>query len=224
MERHDPELGERVRAMLLEKKQETPSRYQMHKRQLEERKKIIAAHFVGIMQALELDLTDDSLIGTPDRIARMYLEEIFSGLCYENFPACTVIKNTMSQPDEFVLEEGITVHSTCEHHFVVIDGIASVAYVPKDKVLGLSKLNRIVNFFCKRPQVQERLTRQAALTVAFIAECDDVAVLVDAVHHCVKSRGIMDQNSRTTTFAGLGRFSRPESHLRRDFLARTNRK
>ena len=171
-----------------------------------------------IMHVLGLDLTDDSLEETPKRIAKMYVRELFWGLDYEHFPKCTAIENKMDYRNSFVLEKTITVHSSCEHHLVTIDGFATVAYIPHNKVLGLSKLNRIVQYFAKRPQVQERLTEQIAETISFVAETPDVAVYVDAVHYCVKSRGIQDVSSSTITLATRGKFAEPDSEVRREFL------
>jgi GTP cyclohydrolase I len=148
----------------------------------------------------------------------MFVKELFWGLDPEKFPKCTAIENKMDYRNSFVLEKEITVHSSCEHHLVTIDGFATVAYIPHNKVLGLSKLNRIVQYFAKRPQVQERLTEQIAETISFVAETPDVAVYVDAVHYCVKSRGIQDVSSSTITLASRGAFALPDSEVRREFL------
>jgi GTP cyclohydrolase I len=150
------------------------------------------------MQVLGLDLNDDSLVETPKRVAKMYVNEIFWGLDYEAFPKCTTVNNKMKY-NEMVVERNVNVQSNCEHHFVVIDGLATVAYVPKDKVLGLSKINRIVEYFSKRPQIQERLTEQIFHTLQYILDTEDVAVLIDAQHYCVKSRGVEDTGSSTVT-------------------------
>ena len=150
------------------------------------------------MHTLGLDLSDDSLIETPKRVAKMYVNEIFWGLDFEAFPKCTTVDNKMKY-DEMVVERNINVQSNCEHHFVVIDGLATVAYVPKQKVLGLSKINRVVEYFSKRPQIQERLTEQIFHALQFILETEDVAVMIDAQHFCVKSRGVEDAGSSTIT-------------------------
>ena len=150
------------------------------------------------METLGLDLSDDSLMETPKRVAKMYVSEIFYGLDYEAFPKCTAVDNKMKY-NEMVVERNVNVQSNCEHHFVVIDGVATVAYVPKDKVLGLSKINRIVEYFAKRPQIQERLTEQIFHTLCFILETNDVAVLIDARHYCVASRGVEDTGSSTVS-------------------------
>jgi GTP cyclohydrolase I len=183
---------------------------------------IIAQCFKRIMtEGLNLDLNDDSMRDTPNRLGKMFVNEIFWGLNYDNFPKCTAIKNTMSHHDthgSFVLERNVNVMSTCEHHFVPIDGKACVAYIPKDKVLGLSKLNRIVEFYSKRPQVQERLTEQIRAALAFVAETDNVAVYIDAAHFCVKTRGIQDVGSSTVTLSVGGMFAEDKSDIRREFL------
>lgn len=164
----------------------------------ETRKSLIAGHMTEIMQLLNLDLADDSLMETPHRIAKMYVDEIFSGLDYANFPKITLIENKM-KVDEMVTVRDITLTSTCEHHFVTIDGKATVAYIPKDSVIGLSKINRIVQFFAQRPQVQERLTQQILIALQTLLGTNNVAVSIDAVHYCVKARGIRDATSATTT-------------------------
>jgi len=159
---------------------------------------VIEPLFAEIMKTLGLDLSDDSLIETPKRVAKMFVNEIFWGLDPEAFPKCTTVDNKMKY-NEMVCERGINVKSNCEHHFVVIDGLATVAYVPKDKVLGLSKINRIVEYFSKRPQIQERLTEQIFHTLQFILDTEDVAVMIDARHYCVSSRGVEDTSSSTVT-------------------------
>lgn len=176
----------------------------------------IKTHFSEIMKTLGLDLEDDSLSDTPKRIAKMYVNEIFSGLDHNNFPKITVIDNKMEY-DQMVCVQDIEVMSMCEHHFQPIDGYATIAYIPSKKVIGLSKLNRIAEFFAKRPQVQERLTKQIADCLQFILETEDVAVHINAKHYCVVARGIQDTHSTTTTSDLRGAFkSRPET--RTEFL------
>jgi GTP cyclohydrolase I len=177
---------------------------------------IIRDAFTDITSALGLDLTDDSLCETPQRIAKMYVDEIFSGLDYSHFPKITDIDNKM-QVEEMVLVDNIDLTSTCEHHFITIDGSARVAYIPNDKVIGLSKINRVVRFFAQRPQVQERLTQQILVAMQTLLNTDDVAVSMDAVHYCVKSRGVMDSNSSTRTTA-LGGVFKTDSATRAEFL------
>lgn len=172
--------------------------------------------FKEITETLGLDLRDDSLQETPHRIAKMYVDEIFSGLDYSQFPKISVIENKM-QVQEMVLVDDIDLVSTCEHHFVTIDGSARVAYIPGDKIIGLSKINRIVRFFSQRPQVQERLTQQILIALQTLLETDDVAITINAVHYCVKSRGVMDSNSSTRTTALGGAFKSNQA-TRAEFL------
>ncbi len=177
----------------------------------------IKKHFAAIMEALGLDLSDDSLRETPKRIAKMYVNEIFGGLDIENFPKITVIENKMVY-DQMVCIQDIEILSTCEHHFQPIDGFATIAYIPKSKVIGLSKLNRIAEFFSRRPQVQERLTKQIADCLQFILETEDVAVHINAKHYCMIARGIQDSHSTTTTSDLRGAFKTgPET--RSEFLS-----
>ncbi|PKH06969.1 GTP cyclohydrolase I FolE [Moritella sp. Urea-trap-13] len=181
-----------------------------------EKKERIESHFTEILKLLELDLSDDSLAETPHRIAKMYVNEIFSGLDYASFPKITLIDNKM-QVDEMVKVSDITLTSTCEHHFITIDGKATIAYIPRSKVIGLSKINRIVQFFSRRPQVQERLTQQILVALQTLLDSQDVAVSITATHYCVKARGVMDATSETTTTSLGGIFkSRPET--RAEFL------
>jgi len=209
----DAELGKRVHEYLVKVGVETPAR----ENNLERKEKIdiIEGKFADIMDVLGLDLEDDSLAETPKRVARMYVNEIFWGLDYEAFPKCTTVDNKMHY-NEMVVERNINVQSNCEHHFVVIDGLATVAYVPKQKVLGLSKINRIVEYFSKRPQIQERLTEQIFHTLCFILETEDVAVMIDAQHYCVKSRGVEDTGSSTVT-SRLGGGFKSDPAARQEF-------
>jgi GTP cyclohydrolase I len=179
----------------------------------EEKYQKIKSSVSTIMKTLGLDLSDDSLHETPHRIAKMYVHEIFSGLDYRHFPKITVIENKM-QVDEMVKVKKISLTSTCEHHFVTIDGSAKVAYIPGEKIIGLSKINRIVCFFAQRPQVQERLTQQILVALQTLLETEDVAVSIEATHYCVKSRGVMDAASATQTTALGGAFK--ASHRTRD--------
>ena len=170
-----------------------------------------------IISTLGLDLKDDSLAETPHRIAKMYVNEIFSGLDYKQFPKLALIDNKMGA-DEMVKVRDIDLTSTCEHHFVVIDGLAKVAYIPSKKIIGLSKINRIVQFFAQRPQVQERLTRQILIALQALLQTENVAVSIDAKHYCVKARGVRDSNSQTSTTA-LGGCFRDNIHTRAEFLS-----
>ena len=192
----DPELGQKVHEHLVKMGVETPT--VPNKLIRTDKIHIIEGHFKSIMETMGLDLSDDSLIETPKRVAKMYVNEIFWGLDYDAFPKCTAVDNKMKY-NEMVCERNINVQSNCEHHFVVIDGLATVAYVPNQKVLGLSKINRIVEYFSKRPQIQERLTEQVFHALQYILETEDVAVMIDAQHYCVKSRGVEDTGSSTVT-------------------------
>ncbi|MBW8190868.1 GTP cyclohydrolase I FolE [Neiella marina] len=183
----------------------------------EKKYQAIRQHMTKVVQTLGLDLSDDSLAETPHRIAKMYVDEIFCGLDYGNFPKITQIDNKMGC-DEMVKIRDIAVTSTCEHHFVTIDGYAKVAYIPRNNVIGLSKINRIVRFFAQRPQVQERLTRQILIALQTLLDTQDVAVTINATHYCVKSRGVMDANSTTETTA-LGGVFKSSSKTRAEFLA-----
>ena len=182
----------------------------------QEKKERIEHHMREVLNLLGLDLNDDSLEETPHRIAKMYVDEVFSGLDYHNFPKITVIENKMNV-SEMVKVKDITVTSTCEHHLVTIDGKAAVAYIPRGKIIGLSKINRIVRFFGQRPQVQERMTQQILVALQTLLESDDVAVTIDATHYCVKSRGVMDATSETTTTA-LGGIFKSNPATRSEFL------
>ncbi len=213
----DPELGQRVHEHLVKMGVETPTSSNINYLDRKEKIDRIEAHFKEIMGYLGLDLTDDSLIETPKRVAKMYVNEIFWGLDYEAFPKCTTVDNKMHY-NEMVVERNVSVQSNCEHHFVVIDGLATVAYVPKQKVLGLSKINRIVEYFSKRPQIQERLTEQIFHSLQFILETEDVAVLIDAQHYCVKSRGVEDTGSSTVTVR-LGGGFKTDPSARAEFLS-----
>jgi GTP cyclohydrolase I len=177
---------------------------------------IIEEKVRDIMEVLGLDLSDDSLADTPRRIAKMYVTELFSGLDEENFPNMTVIDNKMKY-DQMVVVQNIEVLSCCEHHFQTIEGRATVAYIPNKKVIGLSKINRIVQFFSRRPQVQERLTKQIADCLQAVLETDDVAVHINAKHYCVIARGIQDTNSSTVTTDIRGDF-KASGDTREEFM------
>lgn len=206
--------AEKVREALLAKGLETPmTQSEMNSDQKYNR---IKGLLTEVVSTLGLDLTDDSLAETPHRIAKMYVHEIFSGLDYNNFPKISVIENKMSV-DEMVKVSDIDLTSTCEHHFITIDGLAQVAYIPESKILGLSKINRIVRFFAQRPQVQERLTQQVLVAIQTLVETENVAVTIKATHYCVKSRGVMDTNSETTTTA-LGGIFKTNPQTRAEFL------
>ena len=186
----------------------------------EEKIAVISARFRDIMQTLGLDLTDDSLKGTPLRVAKMYVNEVFNGLDPKVRPEATLFDNTYGYTGMLV-EHGIGVNSFCEHHFVPIIGKAAVAYFSSGKVIGLSKLDRIVKYYAARPQVQERLTEQIAAELKHVLETDDVAVHLEAEHMCVRLRGVKDETSRTNTVHFSGRFQDPATQDR--FLAQVRR-
>ena len=174
----------------------------------EEKKEKISSLFQQIMDVMGLDLTDDSLKGTPNRVAKMYIDEIFSGLNPKNKPKIALFDNKYKY-NQMLVEKNITFYSNCEHHFVPIIGKAHIAYVSSGKVIGISKLNRIVQYYSKRPQVQERLTNQIAMELKTILETEDIAIIIDAKHLCVSSRGIKDDTSATVTSYYSGIFNEP---------------
>ncbi|MEQ6123400.1 GTP cyclohydrolase I FolE [Pseudotenacibaculum sp. MALMAid0570] len=187
---------------------ETPLKPEAFALSDDQKKEKIASLFGQIMDVLGLDLTDDSLKGTPNRVAKMYIEEIFSGLNPKNKPKIALFENKYEY-NQMLVEKNITFYSNCEHHFVPIIGKAHVAYISSGKVIGLSKLNRIVEYYAKRPQVQERLTNQIANELKKILETEDVAVIIDAKHLCVSSRGVKDDTSATVTSYYGGKFNVP---------------
>ncbi|MDY2947813.1 GTP cyclohydrolase I FolE [Mannheimia varigena] len=211
--------AQKVRQALLAKGIETPT--VAHQKDKDSRREEIQHHMKAVLELLGLDLTDDSLEETPHRLAKMYVDEIFSGLDYATFPKITNIENRM-KVSEMVLVDDITLTSTCEHHFVTIDGKVAVAYYPKKWVIGLSKINRVVQFFAQRPQVQERFTEQILTAFQTILETDDVAVYVKATHFCVKCRGVKDTNSYTVTSAFGGVFLE-DRETRKEFLGLLNK-
>ncbi|WP_405570267.1 GTP cyclohydrolase I FolE [Winogradskyella sp. Asnod2-B02-A] len=186
---------------------ETPMKPNAFEMSNTEKKERISILFSEIMDVMGLDLTDDSLQGTPDRVAKMYIEEIFSGLDPRNKPKVALFDNKY-QYNQMLVEKNITFYSNCEHHFVPIIGKAHIAYKSSGKVIGLSKLNRIVQYYAKRPQVQERLTNQIANELRTVLETEDVAVIIDAKHLCVSSRGIQDDTSTTVTTYYGGEFNK----------------
>jgi len=181
----------------------------------DEKIKNIQHHFKMIMQEMGLDLTDDSLSGTPYRVAKMYVKELFYGLNPANKPKLSIFENKYGYK-KMLIEQNITIDSVCEHHFLPIIGHANVAYIPKDKVIGLSKINRLVDYYARRPQVQERLVLQILNDLQEVLDTKDVIVSVTAKHLCVSSRGIKDQSSFTTTLEYGGCFSKTE--VRNEFL------
>ena len=215
-----PILGHAVREFLIKNNVESPITDFVN---IESHVKIekLTDLFSEVWKIIGLDLTDDSIRETPKRMAKMYVNEIYYGLKPENFPKCTTVENKMGY-DAVVVERNINVQSNCEHHGVVIDGLATVAYIPNQKVLGLSKINRIVEYFAKRPQIQERLTEQVYHALRYILETDNIAIVIDAQHFCVKSRGVQDTNSRTVTSKLGGQF-KTDPMCRNEFMSIFNK-
>lgn len=195
---------------------DTPLRANAFEKSDEDKIKNIQYHFKKIMEELGLDLSDDSLSGTPYRFAKMYVKELFYGLNPKNKPKLSVFKNKYGYK-KMLIEQNITIDSSCEHHFLPITGEAHIAYIPKDKVIGLSKINRLVDYYAHRPQVQERLSLQILKDLQNTLNTDDVIVMVTAKHLCVSSRGIKDKNSFTTTLEYGGCFS--DNNYRKEFLS-----
>lgn len=222
MAQTDPILGAKVRDHLVSLGIETP----MKDNGLTNSERItaITSHMESVLDLLGLDRQDDSLIDTPRRIAKMWVNESCAGLDYNNFPKCTTVENKMAAEGEFVAIQNIRVTSICEHHFVPFVGTnptyggAVVAYIPKDNVLGLSKAARIVEFFSRRPQVQERLTNQVAEALKVICETQDVAVYMNATHLCMTTRGALDPGASTVTAALGGKFLE-DDNIRKEFLS-----
>ena len=194
---------------------ETPLRADAFELSAEEKVEKIEADFRNIMETLGLDLTDDSLKGTPKRVAKMFVKEIFGGLLPERKPGMSTFENKYNY-NQMLVEKDIVVYSTCEHHFLPIVGRAHVGYISKGKVIGLSKMNRIVEYYAKRPQVQERLTMQIVQELQKALGTEDVACVIDAKHLCVNSRGIKDIESSTVTSEFGGKFK--DEQTRREFL------
>jgi GTP cyclohydrolase I len=193
----------------------TPLRADAFEKSDDEKITNIEHHFKMIMHEMGLDLTDDSLSGTPYRVAKMYVKELFYGLNPVNKPKLSTFENKYGYK-KMLVEQNITIDSACEHHFLPIVGFAHVAYIPKDKVIGLSKINRLVDYYARRPQVQERLVLQILNDLQETLDTKDVIVSVTAKHLCVSSRGIKDQSSFTTTLEYGGCFS--ETNTRNEFL------
>lgn len=211
----DPELGQKIAKHLTTKGVETPL-CKNHTYDAPRAKLAIYTGVYDMLKHLGLNMEDDSLEGTPQRIADMFMDELFIGLDYNNFPKCTAVENKAGY-NEMVTIGPIQTYSTCEHHLVTIDGFTWISYVPGSKVLGLSKFARIVNFFARRPQIQERMTEQIFHALCFILKTEDVAVYQKATHYCMKSRGIQDGTSTTTTSKLGGRFMN-NATLRNEFL------
>jgi len=205
------EMGDQHKASSVD----TPMRADAFEKSDDEKIAAIETHFRAIMEILGMDLTDDSLRGTPQRVAKMYVKEMFQGLNPANMPSMTLFENKF-QYNEMLVEKNINFYTNCEHHFVPFFGNAHIAYISSGKVIGLSKLNRLVEYFSKRPQVQERLTMQVGKALQTVLQTQDVAIMMDAKHLCVSSRGVKDDSSSTiTTFYG-GKFQ--EEKTKMEFL------
>ncbi len=218
---NDPELGKKIAEYLVLQGVETPMRHWTPGNVGDAMTTVRASHR-NIMDILGLDLGDDSLCDTPKRVAKMYCQEIFTGLDYSNFPRCATFANKMGSK-ELVAIDKADVLSVCEHHFVPFIGTASVGYIPDTKLLGLSKMHRVVDFFSRRPQVQERLTLQIYHALSWILDTPDVAVTIKAEHMCVKLRGVKQSNSQTITSQMGGRFMEKPA-LREEFLNLTRQR
>lgn len=215
MSKTDYKLGQEVNRYLTQVGVQTPITKLIFEPD-DEKIEQIKDKMTEILTVLGLDLTDDSLSETPLRVAKMFVKELYWGLSPDKFPKCTTVQNKMGY-DEMVLEKNIKVMSDCEHHLRTITGVAHVAYIPKDKVLGLSKLNRIVDYFARRPQIQERLAEQVYHALTYILDTENVAVVIDAEHFCVKQRGIQDVGSSTVT-SKLGGVFKNDPTTRSEFM------
>lgn len=218
----DFKLGEKIHKHLEELGVETPCITLCNTDNNAVRIDQIKRNMAEILNVTGMDLQDDSIQDTPLRVAKMYVNELFSGLDYRNFPKCSVFENKMKY-DELVCVRNIQVRSVCEHHLVPFIGTATIAYLPTKNVIGLSKFNRVVDFFSRRPQVQERLTTQIHAALVMVLKTDDVAVVLDAEHFCVKMRGVKDSSSSTVTSKLSGAF-REKPELRAEFLALAKQK
>lgn len=216
----DAKLGQDIHQHLVDRGIETPMTTGTFDRPFREEmvreRSQMESHVAGILSGLNMDLNDDSIKETPHRVAKMYRDEVFWGLDYRYFPRIMTIENKMNY-DELIIEKDVEIQSCCEHHLQPFIGHAHIAYLPKDKVVGLSKLNRVAEFFARRPQVQERLTLQIAQTLQYVLETDTVAVILTAEHFCVKLRGVRDCGSSTATSYMGGEF-RTNPSLKQEFM------
>lgn len=205
----DPVLGQEIAKKLLGLGIESPIAAEVNYEN-------IVASISGLMSGLGLSLKDDSIARTPERVAKFFVEELFYGLNYANFPKISFSHNTYNYTEP-VIARKISFQSTCEHHFVTINGNAYVAYIPHDRVVGLSKINRIVDFFAKRPQVQERATLQIFHALQYILDTEDIALVINAEHHCITMRGVNDHDVDNVTYKFGGKFLSPS--LKAEFLS-----
>lgn len=214
----DVSIGEKVRDYLVEKGVETPMTSQAANIDSPETIKEIEELVRKIMTLQGLDLTDDSLEETPKRVSKVLTKEINYGLNYNNFPKCTTVINKNRDDSDLVIVRDIELYSQCEHHLLPVIGKVQIGYIPGNNILGLSKFNRIVDFFARRPQIQERLTKQIYFALRYILDTNDIAVVIDAEHMCVKTRGVLDSCSDTVTSKMGGRFKLGPDSLRHEFL------
>lgn len=222
MSKTDPVLGQQVKQYLAKHNVESPIDYEKYgKLTAKEKEATITDLMTEILETLGFDLSNDSVEGTPRRVAKMWVSEVMSGLDYDKFPRIMTFKNEFEAAG-MVVEKDIRSMSLCSHHLVTIDGLATVAYIPKDKVIGLSKINRVVDFFSRRPQEAERLTLQIFYALQYILETDDIAVYLNGVHYCVKSRGIQDTVSSTSTVKLGGKFL-SDPQVRSEFYGIVNK-
>lgn len=222
MSKTDPVLGQHIKQYLAKHNVESPIDYEKYgKLTAKEKEATITDLMTEILETLGFDLSNDSVEGTPRRVAKMWVSEVMSGLDYDKFPRIMTFKNEFEAAG-MVVEKDIRSMSLCSHHLVTIDGLATVAYIPKDKVIGLSKINRVVDFFSRRPQEAERLTLQIFYALQYILETDDIAVYLNGVHYCVKSRGIQDTASSTSTVKLGGKFL-SDPQVRSEFYGIVNK-
>lgn len=216
MSKTDAALGKKIQEHLALKNVESPINYEVYnKRTADSKVKAIEKHIKASLEILGFDLTNDSVENTPHRVAKMWVTETMRGLDYNNFPKIMTFENKF-QSSGMVIERNVQSMSLCSHHLVTIDGVATIAYIPKDKIIGLSKINRICDFFSRRPQEAERLTLQIYHALECILETEDIAVFLTGVHYCVKSRGVSDANSSTSTVKLGGAFMN-EPMVRKEF-------
>lgn len=204
----DPVLGQKIGELLTSLKIENPIQGKMNPEQ-------ITASLHQLITGLGISTSDESIAKTPERVAQFFINELFYGLDYTNFPKVSFTKNQYGYYEP-VFAKNISFRSTCEHHFVTIDGEAFVAYIPRNQIIGLSKINRIIDFFARRPQIQERATLQIFHALQYILNTEDVAILIRATHHCITMRGITDHNVQNLTYQFGGKFAAPE--MKREFL------
>ena len=218
----DAALGQEIKAYLATHNVESPIDFALYNETTSEQKQeIIADHMTRILLTLGFDLSNDSVQDTPRRVAKMWVAETMSGLDYANFPKIMCFENKFKSAG-MVVEHDVQSMSLCSHHLVTIDGLATVAYIPKDKVIGLSKINRVVEFFSRRPQEAERLTLQIYYALQYILETDDIAVFINGTHYCVKSRGVGDSNSSTSTVK-MGGLFHDDAQVRAEFYGIVNK-